>query len=89
MLQLLRQCHLMHFKVCLLHAEKHLAFLQCPSKVGKLFGPRTRCARLGDKIPLDGIGMDTTSCHTPVPRRQSQRLYMCAQVVQITRIITM
>jgi hypothetical protein len=44
-----------------MHAKKDLAFLQRPTKVGKLFRPRNGCAHLGEKIPLDGIGMDTTS----------------------------
>jgi hypothetical protein len=42
-------------------AEKDLAFLQCPTEVGKLFGPGTGRACLGKEIPLDGIGIDTTN----------------------------
>jgi hypothetical protein len=60
-LQLLCHYHLTGLQVHLLHAEKDPAFLQCPTEISKLFGPGTRCACLGEEIPLEGIGMDTAS----------------------------
>jgi hypothetical protein len=45
--------------------------LQHPAKVGKLFGTGTRCVRLGEEVPLDDIGTDTTGImfHAHLPKR--------------------
>jgi hypothetical protein len=61
MLHLLHHYRLTNLHVHLLQVEKDLVFLQHPTEVGKLFGPQTRCVRLGKVILLDGIGMDTAS----------------------------
>jgi hypothetical protein len=48
-----------------------LAFLQCPAKVGELFQPRTGGTRLGEEVPLDGIGTTATTVtfHAHLPER--------------------
>jgi hypothetical protein len=60
-LQLLCQCHLLHLQVRILQAKKNPAFLQRLMKIDELFEPSTGAARLGEEVPLDGIGMCTNS----------------------------
>jgi hypothetical protein len=60
-LQLLRQYCLPHHQVHLLQAGKNLAFLLRSAKVGELFGPGTGGARLGEEVPLNGVGTGVTS----------------------------
>jgi hypothetical protein len=60
-LQLLHKHCLLHLQARLLQAEKNLAFLQRPAKVGELFGLGTRGECLGEEVPLDGIGLGTTT----------------------------
>jgi hypothetical protein len=75
MLHLLHQYHLPHHRIYLLQVEKNLAFLQRPSKVGDLFGPRTGGTHLGDEVPLDGIdtGVSSVMFHAHLPEH-AQRL---------------
>jgi hypothetical protein len=79
-LQLLLQYRLLHLQVHLLHAEKNLAFLQHPAKVGELFGLGTRGAPMGEEVPLDGISTSVTTVmfrrHLPDRTRKSRQAFL-------------
>jgi hypothetical protein len=52
--------HLLPLQVCLLQAEKDLAFLQCPVEVGVLSRLRARDTCLGEEVLLNSLSSDVS-----------------------------